>query len=65
LELREILARQPGPEAAEHLAEFQRCMRSKTKQVTKISTQNMGICSSILSSKNVFVENFLAASPIP
>ena len=27
LELREILARQPGPEAAEQLAEFQRCMR--------------------------------------
>ena len=29
LELREILARQPGPEAAEQLAEFQRCMRLK------------------------------------
>ena len=35
LELREILARQPGPEAAEQLAEFQRCMRSKTKQVSR------------------------------
>lgn len=36
VELREILARQPGPEAAEQLAEYQRCMRSKTKQLKRL-----------------------------
>jgi len=39
LELREILARQPGPEAAEQLAEFQRCMRSKTKQLKRLAAE--------------------------
>ena len=33
IELREILARQPGPEAAEQLHEFQRSLKNKTKQL--------------------------------
>merc|ERR1711937_847144 len=35
----EVLARQPGPEAAEQLAEFQRCMRSKTKQLKRLAAE--------------------------
>lgn len=35
IELREILARQPGPEAAEQLHEFQRSLKNKTKQLKR------------------------------
>ena len=35
VELREILARQPGPEAAEQLFEFQRSLKCKTKQLKR------------------------------
>ena len=41
VELREILARQPGPEAAEQLAEYQRCMRNKTKQQRLVAELNV------------------------
>ena len=33
VELREILARQPGPEVVEQLAEFKNALRHKTKQL--------------------------------
>lgn len=33
VELREILARQPGPEVVEQLAEFKHALRHKTKQL--------------------------------
>ena len=38
-ELREILGRQPGPEAAEQLAEYQRSLRSKTKQLKRLAAE--------------------------
>jgi len=39
VELREILARQPGPEAAEQLHEFQRSLKCKTKQLKRLSAE--------------------------
>ena len=39
VELREILARQPGPEVAEQLHEFQRSLKCKTKQLKRLSAE--------------------------
>jgi hypothetical protein len=39
VELREILARQAGPEAAEQLHEFQRSLKCKTKQLKRLSAE--------------------------
>ena len=39
VELREILARQPGPEVTEQLSEFQRALRGKTKQLKRIAAE--------------------------
>lgn len=39
IELREILARQPGPEVTEQLSEFQRALRAKTKQLKRIAAE--------------------------
>ena len=39
VELREILARQPGPEVTEQLSEFQRALRNKTKQLKRIAAE--------------------------
>ena len=39
IELREILARQPGPEVTEQLSEFQRALRNKTKQLKRIAAE--------------------------
>ena len=39
IELREILARQPGPEVTEQLSEFQRALRGKTKQLKRIAAE--------------------------
>ena len=39
VELREILARQPGQEVAEQLQEFQRSLKAKTKQLKRLSAE--------------------------
>ncbi|CBY12441.1 unnamed protein product [Oikopleura dioica] len=39
VELREILARQPGPEVVEQLAEFKHALRHKTKQLKRLAAE--------------------------
>jgi chromosome segregation ATPase len=39
VELREILARQPGPEVVEQLAEFKNALRHKTKQLKRLAAE--------------------------
>jgi len=52
IELREILARQPGPEAAEQLHEFQRSLKTKTKQLKRLSAE-LNITEASMASQNV------------
>lgn len=52
VELREILARQPGPEAAEQLHEFQRSLKCKTKQLKRLSAE-LNMTEASMASQNV------------
>jgi len=59
IELREILARQPGPEAAEQLHEFQRSLKNKTKQLKRLSAE-LNITEASMASQNVEIEKLNA-----
>ena len=43
MELKHILARQPGPEVAEQLRIYQESLRSKTKQMKVLSTFKINV----------------------
>ena len=57
MELKQILARQPGPEIAEQLCVYQQNLKEKTKQMKVITFSNCFAC------QNMFaLQNFIGSS---